>query len=132
MNMFFVPVGLLTKSGLSMSDRISDALIMLVKGMFMVFAVLSILMGVIILAEKVLAGKKKSSKKSAEKQVETSASAIEEVVDASDCSDDSAIVAAITAAISVVLEQTGTASANGFRVVSFKRVGKRAAWNSKR
>ena len=130
MNMFFVPVGLLTKSGLSMSDRISDALIMLVKGMFMVFAVLSILMGVIILAEKVLAGKKKSSEKSAEKQVE--ASAVEEVVDASDSSDDSAIVAAITAAISVVLEQTGTAPANGFRVVSFKRVGKRAAWNSKR
>ena len=46
--------------------------------------------------------------------------------------DDGALVAAITAAISVVLaSEQGTASASGFRVVSFKRVGAKNAWNAK-
>ena len=44
--------GMLTKSGLPMSERLSEAGIMVVKGMLMVFAVLAILMLVLMLMER--------------------------------------------------------------------------------
>ncbi len=54
-----------------------------------------------------------------------------ESVAPSPVAEDEAIVAAITAALAVYLEEAKATSPsiNGFRVVSFKKVGKAAHWN---
>ncbi len=113
----------------TLGERAIDALTMLVKGMLMIFLVLAILMIVLMIMQRFFDSKKESKP---EKQEEVKAAP---VVDAPApvVQDDGAIVAAITAAIAMTLasEQGGVSAANGFRVVSFKRVGNKSAWNSK-
>ncbi len=110
-------------------ERVADALTMLAKGVLMVFLVLSILMVVLMIMERQFASKSESKKEKQEKAARTPVA--ETPVEAIE--DNGALVAAITAAISVVLasEHGGTPEAGGFRVVSFKRVGGKSAWNSK-
>ncbi len=110
-------------------ERAIDALTMLVKGMLMVFLVLAILMIVLVIMERIFASKKEPKK---EKQEEIKVAPVEEAPVAV-VEDNGALVAAITAAIAATLaaEQGGAVSPSGFRVVSFKRVGNRSAWNSK-
>lgn len=119
----------LTKSGLPMNERLSEAGIMVVKGTLMVFAVLAVLMFVLMLMERFF--NKKPEQKKAEPApvpapavVEIPAASPEPVVE-----DDGAIVAAISAAIAVMLAEGGYTG--GFRVVSFKRADRRSAWNTK-
>lgn len=118
----------LTTSNLPMSERLSEAGLMVVKGMLMVFAVLAILMLVLMLMERIFTKKstpKKVTSVDTPAVVETPASAsAPEAVE-----DDGAIVAAISAAIAVVLTESGYSG--GFRVVSFKRADRRSAWNTK-
>ena len=111
-------------------------------GMGMIFAVLSILWGVLAIFKVVFAGKSpKAPKKKAQKKTSVSEEKQDDAVgtgiaasipsyEADKAQDDTAIVAILTAAIAAYrASEEGT---NGsFRVVSFKRVGK-GAWNSGR
>lgn len=118
----------LTKSNLPMNERLSEAGIMVVKGMLMVFSVLAILMLVLMLMERFFAKKpapKKAESAPAPAAVEVPAPTPAPTV----VEDDGAIVAAISAAIAVVLAEGGYSG--GFRVVSFKRADRRSAWNTK-
>lgn len=111
------------------SERAMDALIMLVKGMVMVFVVLTVLMWILKIMQRFFVEK---TDEKAEKPVEPEAPALVAEPQPVAETDDGALVAAITAAISVVLaSEGGQASASGFRVVSFKRVGGKNAWNVK-
>ena len=118
----------LTKSNLPMNQRLSEAGIMVVKGMLMVFAVLAVLMFVLMLMERFF------TKKPAPKKVEPAPAPVVKEAPApapvpAVVEDDGAIVAAITAAIALVLAEGGYTG--GFRVVSFKRADRRSAWNTK-
>lgn len=110
-------------------ERAVDALTMLVKGMLMIFLVLAILMVVLMIMQRFFDAKK--APKAAKQEEVKAAPAVQTPVPAVE--DNGAIVAAITAAIAMTLaEEQGSASAaSGFRVVSFKRVGNKSAWNSK-
>ena len=110
-------------------ERAVDALTMLVKGMLMIFLVLAILMVVLMVMQKFFDAKKAPKEA---KQEEAKAAPVA-ATPAPVAEDNGAIVAAITAAIAMTLaEEQGTApAASGFRVVSFKRVGNKSAWNSK-
>lgn len=121
---------MLTKSELPMNERLSEAGIMVVKGMLMVFAVLATLMLVLMLMERFFV-KKPAPKKAepAPAPVAAPAPAPAPEPEPTVVEDDGAIVAAITAAIAVVLAEGGYNG--GFRVVSFKRADKRSAWNTK-
>ena len=120
--------GMLTKSGLPMSERLSEAGIMVVKGMLMVFAVLATLMLVLMLMERIFV-KKPEQKKAELAPAPAVAPAPAPEPEPTVAEDDGAIVAAITAAIAVVLAEGGYNG--GFRVVSFKRADRRSAWNTK-
>ncbi len=111
------------------SERAMDALIMLVKGMVMVFLVLTVLMIALKIMERFFVCKKAEK---IEKPIEPQTPVVVSDPQPVAVTDDGALVAAITAAISVVLaSEGGQASASGFRVVSFKRVGGKNAWNVK-
>lgn len=122
-------------ASMTVGERVTDGAIMLVKGMVMIFAVLAILMLVLMLMERFFASKHESEpKKKAEKKQERPVVApVTETPIAPVVEDNGALVAAITAAIAITLaaEQGKEAEVGGFRVVSFKRVGGRSAWNSK-
>ena len=120
--------GMLTKSELPMNERLSEAGIMVVKGMLMVFAVLATLMLVLMLMERIFV-KKPAPKKAESAPAPAVAPAPAPEPEPTVVEDDGAIVAAITAAIAVVLAEGGYNG--GFRVVSFKRADKRSAWNTK-
>ena len=121
----------LAKNGMSMNERLSTALTMVVMGMVMVFAVLAIIMIVLLIMERVFANKKEEAKKEvAPKPVVVSEPApVVQTVE-----DDGAVIAAITAAISAMLaaENGDNAYQGGFRVVSFKRSNRGTPWNSAR
>lgn len=120
--------GMLTKSELPMNERLSEAGIMVVKGMLMVFAVLATLMLVLMLMERIFV-KKPAPKKAESAPAPAVAPAPAPEPEPTVVEDDGAIVAAITAAIAVVLAEGGYNG--GFRVVSFKRADRRSAWNTK-
>ena len=120
--------GMLTKSGLPMNERLSEAGIMVVKGMLMVFAVLATLMLVLMLMERIFV-KKPAPKKAESAPAPAVAPAPAPEPEPTVVEDDGAIVAAITAAIAVMLAEGGYNG--GFRVVSFKRADRRSAWNTK-
>ena len=123
---------LLTKSDMTFSERAQEALTMVVMGMVMVFLVLAIIMLVLMLMERVFA-KGTSGKKTADapKPVSKTPEPVPVPV-APTVSDDGAVIAAITAAISAMLAaENGTESyQGGFRVVSFKRSTRNTPWNS--
>ena len=128
-NMMNVPA-FLAANGMTMGDRFSEAGVMVIMGMIMVFAVLTIIMLVLMIMERYFSAKSKSDK--AEKQaapkqepVVAPAPVVQE--------DDGAVIAAITAAISLMLAQSGDETyQGGFRVVSLKRSNRNTPLNSGR
>ena len=121
---------LLAANGMTMNERLSEAGVMVVLGMLMVFSVLAIIMIVLMIMERVFAkkGKSEAPKKEAAPKV-APAPAPAPVVQ----QDDGAVIAAITAAISLVLAESGDATyQGGFRVVSFKRSNRNTPWTSGR
>lgn len=116
----------LSQSTMTFGERALDALVMLIKGMVMVFLVLAVLMAVLMIMERVFA---KKQKKTETENKEVAPVAVNSEEPSAPAEDDGAIIAAITAAIAVVMEAEG--NPGGFRVVSFKRTGKKSAWNNK-
>lgn len=131
----------LLSDSLSWGDRLNYMGIGVLLGMVVVFAVLALLWLILELFGAV--ARRRQTEKSAP-QAETPASKAEAVpapvapaaapvaVPAAPVAmSDDAIVAAITAALAVYLEAQGpkAPSINGFRVVSFKKVGTAAHWN---
>ena len=119
--------------GFFSAERIKYAVSVTVLGMVMVFAVLSILWGIVSLMKVFLhdiPAKKAAKQAALAKAVEVAAAPVEEsaVIAASE-EDEGEIVAAITAAIAAMLqsEEYKGQFESGFRVVSFTRKG--GAWN---
>ncbi len=109
-------------SGLSASERVSTAGIVTLQGMLTIFAVLAILWGAVELMHRIL---HREMPKTAEKKDETAVAVTtvgDTEVDAAPATDDGAIIAAITAAITAARANEGNTGA--FRVVSFKRISK--------
>ncbi len=130
MNNMSLNAAILAKNGMTMDERLSEALIMVVMGMLMVFAVLTAIMLVLMLTARLFTKNRepkpapaapKSKSEPVVPAVEASSEAVPE--------DNGAVVAAISAAIATMLAETG--HVGGFRVVSFKRVGGKSAWNAK-
>ncbi len=125
-NMLYIST-VLAKNGMTMDERLSQALVMVVMGVLMVFAVLTAIMLVLMLTARIFTKEEKPKKAEAPKVAP--APVVEAPVAEPVYEDDGAIVAAISAAISMMLSESG--STGGFRVVSFKRVGHKSAWNAK-
>ena len=99
-------------------------------GLGMVFAVLALLW--LVLSVFKLLFVKNTAKKPAQK-IEKAPAAEVDPTPAAATTDDDALIAVITAAITAYRsseEGMNSAEANGFRVVSFKRAGKGRSWNS--
>ncbi len=149
MNIFMLnPIALAIRTDGTYSPFSSDAFAFAgettLLGMGMIFAVLAILWGVLAIFKVVFAGKspkapkipKVKEQKQASAPKESEDDAIAAVIAASiqayetdKVQNDAALVAILTAAVASYRASEGT---NGeFRVVSFKRAGKRA-WNSGR
>ena len=113
------------------ADAWAEAGKMTFMGMLMVFSVLAILWGVLAIFKLIFA--EKPSKAKAEKPAPAPVKVEEkaDVVEANAGNDE--LIAVITAAVAAYMaeENGGEAPANGFRVVSFRRVGGGHAWNSK-
>lgn len=117
----------LTSNTASFSERASEAGIVTLQGMVMVFAVLAILWGAVEIMHFVLhRGDNKEKKKqvaTVEKNTDASVNDNDAAIVATTAGasgNDGATVAAIMAAISAMRAEEG--NTNGFRVVSFKRV----------
>ena len=133
MNVF----ALAAKNGeeMTFSERASTAGIVSLQGILTIFLVLTILWGAIELLHYALVGRKEKSVKESSAKKAVSSAPVAKETPADDAaiaaaiaaamaasSDDGAVVAAITAAISEQLASEGYNG--GFRVVSFKRVGR--------
>ena len=120
--------------------RWTEAGIMMLFGMIMVFAVLAILWGILALMKFIMVGKtpkpKKAEKKSAVAEViaESVSAAEEDPEPVVSGTDDGELVAVIAAAIAAYRESEGLGEeyTGGFRVVSFRRANSGRAWNTKR
>ena len=120
-------------------ERIQYALEMTALGLLAVFAVLILIWGVLAVFKFFLydaANKKKKAPKSKESPKAPEKASENPVVasKATAVSNNDATVAAIIAAISAYISEDASLNeqyANGFRVVSFKRVRGKASWNSK-
>ena len=108
---------------MTFSERLSTAGIVSLQGMLTIFLVLSILWGAVELMHYVLVGRKEKAQQTVQTPVKAASPApvAESAPAPVAVSDDGAIVAAITAAISAQLASEGFTG--GFRVVSFKRAG---------
>lgn len=110
----------LTANGRSFLENAQEAGIVTLLGMVAIFLVLALLWGIIEILHRVLGvTEKPSGQTKAEKNEPAApeASAVQPVVQET---EDGALIAAITAAISASLAEQGYTG--GFRVVSFKRV----------
>ena len=117
------------------SERLSYALEMTALGLLAVFAVLAILWGVLALF-KVFMYDMPQRKANAQKKTEPAPVVANEptVVTTTASNNDDEVVAVIMAAISAYISADPALAeeyAGGFRVVSFKRVRDKAAWNKK-
>ncbi len=121
--------------GFFSAERIEYALVVTVQGMLMIFAVLTILWGVVAVLKLFVHDiparrekKKQALSNAVQEAIAPAQQAEPEIVAASE-EDEGEIVAAITAAIACVLasDEYKDEFASGFRVVSFKRKG--GAWN---
>ena len=116
------------------ADAFKEAGQMTLMGMLMVFAVLGILWGVLSIFKLVFAGKTVKAAAPAAKAVKPAPAKVEEKAEVADqnASNDE-LIAVLTAAVAAYMaeENGGEASTDGFRVVSFRRVGGGRAWNSK-
>ena len=128
MNNLFFALG----TDASLSDRASEALIVSLQGMVMIFAILALLWVAVEIMHFILHRGEKKEKAPKEKDstpeksapAPTSDAAIAAAIAAAMAAseDDGATVAAITAAISAMRAEEG--ETGGFRVVSFTRVGR--------
>ena len=111
-------------------DRLNFMGVGVLLGMVVIFAVLGLLWIILEISGKIASGGKPASK-AAPAPAPVFAPAPVPAPAAPVQTDDEAVVAAITAALAVYLEAEGakTSSVNGFRVVSFKKVGNAAHWN---
>ena len=99
-------------------------------GMGMIFAVLSILWGVLTLFKFIFA--KPAPKKKAETVSAPKAEAVVVPEPVAEQTDDTELIAILTAAIVAYESSCGNEVApSGFRVVSFRRTNGGKAWNSK-
>ena len=112
---------------LSWGDRLNYMWVGVLVGMLVVFSVLALLW-LILEAFGAVARKRKKADKPAPAVV---APAPAPVPETASTENDEEIVAAITAALAVYMEEVKATnpSINGFRVVSFKKVGSTAHWN---
>ena len=106
-------------------------------GMAMIFAVLSILWGILALMKFIMVGRSPKPKKPAPVAesapvAEAETPAEPETVDQE--TDDGELVAVIAAAVAAyrASEGLGEEYAGGFRVVSFRRANSARAWNAKK
>ena len=119
--------------GFFSKQRIEYAVTVTLQGMLMIFAVLSLLWGVVAVFKVFLHDipAKKAAKQAAlaKAVAEVTAPVAEPTAEAEPEEDEGEIVAAITAAIAAMLqsEEYEGQFASGFRVVSFTRKG--GAWN---
>lgn len=116
---------------LSWGDRLNYMWIGVLVGMIVVFSVLALLW-LILEAFGAFARKGKKADKSVPAPVAaTPIPAPAPACETASAENDEEIVAAITAALAVYMEEAKASnpSINGFRVVSFKKVGSAAHWN---
>ena len=109
---------------MSVGEKTSVALVTIVFGMLVVFAVLTLIMLVITVVGKIF---QKIDKKKAAKSVPAPVITEPTPVEEESTEDEGAIVAAITAAIALCMEE----QPGSFRVVSFKKTSAKPAWNKK-
>ncbi|MBE6581253.1 MAG: hypothetical protein E7650_06540 [Ruminococcaceae bacterium] len=111
-----------TSLALSLGERLGYAGRMTLIGMMTIFAALSLLWGALALFRTVLAA---ADKRRAAKTADAAAPVEAAAPAPTPVTDDGAVVAAITAAISLMLAEENGGSTPAFRVVSFKRSGKK-------
>ena len=116
-------------------ERLAEAGKMILLGMGAVFSVLAALWLVLTLF-RVFAydlPRKRAAAASEEKQTPVAAPVEENVAEVYEEEDEGELIAVIAAAVAAYRASEGTApeAAGGFRVVSFRRVGKGSSWNSK-
>ncbi|MBE6605124.1 MAG: hypothetical protein E7639_05415 [Ruminococcaceae bacterium] len=111
-----------TSLALNLGERIAYAGRMALIGMVTIFAALSILWGALALFRIGLAA---ADKRRAAKSASTAAPAAAAAPTPTPTADDGEVVAAITAAISLMLAEENGGSAPAFRVVSYRRSGKK-------
>ena len=123
---------LLTANNMTIGESAGYALRMVVVGLGMVFAVLAILWGVLEISRIVFheAPKRRREAEIAAHKAEAAPAPAAPAPVAAPKSDD-ALIAVITAAVAAAMAEQGSAPANGFRVVSFRRTGGNQAWNRK-
>lgn len=108
------------------SARLSMAGLMIIQGMGMVFLVLAVLWIVLLIFKKVFYKSTKPENKSVPKPAETP-TPVAAPVSVTPATDDGALIAAITAAVSAYIDSDPALKsqfAGGFRVVSFKPTAK--------
>ena len=120
----------LLSDSLSWGDRLNYMWVGVLVGMLVVFSVLALLW-LILEAFGAVARKGKKADKAAPAPAVAAVPAPAPVPETTSAENDAEIVAAITAALAVYMEEAKAAnpSINGFRVVSFKKVGSAAHWN---
>ena len=125
-------IGMSVDRSVPLSERLRIGLETAVIGLMMVFAILMILWGVLVLFRIFfyeLPKKRREADKPAVPEPEPEpAPAVREAPAAAETPDDAELVAAITAAVSAYLEAESAETdipATGFRVVSFRRAGRR-------
>jgi len=112
------------------AERLALAGQMTLLGMAMIFAVLSILWGVLAIFKLIFA--KPEPKKKAAPAPKAEPVVIPEPVVVPEEADDGELIAILTAAIAAYEASNGNEVAEGgFRVVSFRRANGGKAWNSK-
>lgn len=118
----------LLSDSLSWNDRLSYMGVGALMGMIVVFAVLALLWLILEVFGAVARSKDSAPKQTAPAPQVTVPAPVAEPAPAD---NDEEIVAAITAALAIYMEEAKAAnpSINGFRVVSFKKVGSAAHWN---
>lgn len=113
----------LTANGRSFAENAKEAGIVTLLGMVAVFVVLALLWGIIEILHRLLSGTEKPSGQTETEKVAPAAPEASAVQPVAQETDDGALIAAITAAISASLAEQGYTG--GFRVVSFKRASAR-------
>ncbi len=111
-------------------ERLALAGQMTLLGMGMIFAVLSLLWGVLVIFKMIFARPEKKVKAAPAPKAEPVV--VPEPVVAPAASNDAELIAVLTAAIAAYEASQGNEVApGGFRVVSFRRANGGKAWNSK-
>lgn len=130
-----VPVTALSATDMTLGERTAYAGEMTLIGMLTVFAVLALLWGAIAIMKLLMQGHGAQKAETVAPTSDTPAQNTAPVAPVPSPTsvpsgmDDAAVLAAITAAISVIWENEHPGT--GFRVVSYRHIEKRSAWNIK-